>query len=981
MATRASRVVSVSIVLLAMVGSSFAVAAVSTGATPALPTSNPGAPTPAAGLTVAITPSPAAIDSGQSVTLTAVPSGTAPYRGYQWWEGTYSTCSGDSRILGATSSTYTTPALTSSEYFCVNVTDSEVPAVNATSPADLVTVNVGVSDGAISPASPTIDLGQTVPLSIAATGGTAPLTYQWYSGTTSSCNPLDPVTGATSATYTASPPLGTTSYCVVVNDHSATAWLGNKSASVIVTVDPMLTAAAPSPAGDYGDSGQPFLLTAHPGGGTGSYTLQWLSGMTPSTCTGTAGLGSATTQTVRPSASTYYCYSVTDTSTNPPKVVSLTTEVVVNSTLSGGAVSPSSVAFDAQTTTAELANLTASPSGGALTPPTGSHPTYLYQWRSGTFPACTADTNISGATKPWLVVSSASLSSSLYYCYLVIDANNSVAYSSPVLVAFNPALVAPAPTPQSSEVDLGRAATLTAPTPTGGTAPFSYQWFQGSGCTLSGGVWTLSGSLLAGATGSSLVVTPTANSTYFYRVTDSSNGLLELGQRSACSPAASVTVNPTLTPGPPTISPSAAIDLGQTVTLSRPSLPSSEGTPVVSYQWLSGTTSTCSSDANIAGQTGTTYGPVTPGAGTTYYCYSVTDGSVDPPTIYSASVSVTVNTPLAAGPITATGTPSVDGGPGGGPSAETVTLLAAPSGGTGTYSYQWYSGASVVCAADINPAGLIAGATGATFTTPGLSLTTAFCYTVTDQASPTTTAASTNGLVVTVWPQLLAGKATASVPSLDVGQSVTLTAAPTGGTNPDTAFQWFTASGPSCTGLSLLAGATSSSPPVTIFPLSAGTTYYCYRVTDSSNGNPVQQSATSTQAVMVKVYPALTALAPPSCKDYGAAAWTGPSVPCTAAKAGDHVTLSAAPVGGNASRYTFTWFNGTSSVCASDPAMTGVTTNSTNVIVPATPGSYYCFTVSDGAPSPPTSPTYFLDPPSASPSGAPLVGALVARPD
>jgi hypothetical protein len=978
----------VAVVMLAMIGSSLAVMSVNlTGAAGTVSTGAASTTPAASGPSVTISPNPAAVDSGQSVTLNAVASG-GTYQGYQWWGGTYSTCPGGNLpITGATSATYTTPVLTSSEYFCVNVTvtPSGSSAVNVSSPVDLVTVNPGLLVTTPTPTAPTVDSGQTVMLTETATYGTPSLTYQWYSGGPTACSPFDPISGATAATYSPNPaPITTTSYCVVVGDHSSTSWAGVQSPSATITVVPAISAPAPTPSGDYGDVGQSFKLMAAPSGGTNSYSFQWYSGSTssPSACNNKVGLGTAQTQTVTPTAigSTYYCYSVTDTSTNAVAKVSPSTAVVINATLAAGPISPSVVSFDLYTTTAEMVNLTAKASGGALAPPSGGYSTYRYQWRSGTYPQCGSDTNISGATNSWLVVSSASLSASLYYCVEVQDANGTIAPSSPVLVTIYPQLTAAAPSPQTSQIDLGRAATLKANPNGGTTGTYSYQWFQGSGCTLTGGVWALSGALIPGAIGSTLTIAPSANATYFYRVTDNSTGLLELGQRSECSPTASVTVNPTMTPGPPTVSPSKTIDAGQSVTLTRPSVPAGEGTPVISYQWRAGTSSNCSLDANNASQTGTTFGPFIPPVGVSWYCYAVTDGSVNAPTILSVTVSVTVNSALSAGPISSPYGPAVvDQGPGGTPSQENVTLLASVGGGTGSYSYQWYSGVAATCSAIIIPANLIAGATGLTYTATGLSSTLAYCYQVTDQSTPREVATTAAPFLVIVELPLVAAKPTASLRSLDLGLTVTLTAAAQGGYQNHSAYaayQWFTASGPSCTGLGLIASKTTS--PATIAPTTTGTVYYCYRVTDFSNGNPVQESAYSTTAVSITVYPTVAANGGPTCKDYRTGLWTGTSYSCTGAVAGDHVTLAAAPSGGNASNYVYTWYNGTSSVCgSSDPVMTGHVASSVNVIVPSTPGSYYCYAVGDGTENA-TSLTYFLDPAPSSSSSSPAAAVPAA---
>jgi hypothetical protein len=84
---------------------------------------------------------------------------------------------------------------------------------------------------------------------------------------------------------------------------------------------------------------------------------------------------------------------------------------------------------------------------------------------------------------------------------------------------------------------------------------------------------------------------------------------------------------------------------------------------------------------------------------------------------------------------------------------------------------------------------------------------------------------------VTTSSALTAGALTPTSPTIDRGQSVTLTANPSGGSG-SYAYQWYSGSTESgCTGLGTpISGATSSmysaSPTIS--------TYYCYVVTDSS---------------------------------------------------------------------------------------------------------------------------------------------------
>jgi large repetitive protein len=912
--------------------------------------SAPGAVGLASTLTVAISSNPAPIDAGQSVTLTATASGgTGPYTAYAWYAGTFSTCSGDSQVSGQTGTTYTITGLSSNEYVCASATDSENPPATAVSAADLITVNPALTVGTVTPASPTIDSGRSVMLAAGAAGGTGPLAFQWSSGPSPAACTQNTISGATSSTLVVSP-TATTDYCYTVSDHSVGSPVqGGTSAADAVTVDLALGAGPPTPSGLYGDSGQSFTLKSAPSGGTGVYFYQWYSSTSSSCTAGQTALGTASSQTVAPTASTYYCYALTDSSTDTATAVSATTEVFINATLTAGAISPATPAIDSGTP--ESVVLTASPSGGALAPPSR---VYTYQWYSGSFANCTGDTNaIAGATS---IRYTAQPTTSTYYCYQVTDANNTHARSGSVLLTVDPPLVPGTPSPASAAIDVGRAVGLTV-TPMGGAKPYSFQWFAGTSCT--------SGDLIPGAT--SATFNASAAGSYVVRVTDVSNGTLALGQRSECSGVASVTMNSAPNPSAPVAS-ATAIDSGQSVGLTGSA---SGGTPVLTFQWLSGPASSsssknCTSDTEISGATSASL-TVSPPA-STYYCYVVSDGSSDPPLDFSSTVLITVNGAPSAGAITAFGSPAIDAGAG-----ETVTLSAHATGGTGTLSYQWYSGTSAVCSSDTTPVGT----NSPTYTTPGgLASSLDYCYTVTDAASPPVRAATSAGFLVTVDAPIDAVAPAASAPNLDVGQSLTLTASPTGGDQPFLFFQWFTGNA-SCGALSLIAGATSST--VTVAPSASGTADYCYRVTDSSNGNPVQASGYSATPAAVAVFGTLTA-GPVSCFDVTASATCAPVV-----HGGDHVALSAAPTGGDSATYSFTWYTGTSTVCASDTTkVVGQTNQTLAVVASASPGLYYCYAVTDGPRGESaSSPTYYLDPAaSGGGSGTPagVVASATARP-
>jgi hypothetical protein len=144
----------------------------------------------AAPVAPAITAQPASqtVTAGQTATFAVVASGTAPL-GYQWQKN-------GAAISGATSTSYTTPATTSSDngaQFTVVVSNA---AGSVTSNVATLTVNAALVAPSITtqPASQTVTAGQTASFSVAATG-TAPLSYQWQKNSAA-------ISGATSSGYT-----------------------------------------------------------------------------------------------------------------------------------------------------------------------------------------------------------------------------------------------------------------------------------------------------------------------------------------------------------------------------------------------------------------------------------------------------------------------------------------------------------------------------------------------------------------------------------------------------------------------------------------------------------------------------------------------------------------------------------------------------------------------------------------------------------
>ena len=278
---------------------------------------------------------------------------------------------------------------------------------------------------------------------------------------------------------------------------------------------------------------------------------------------------------------------------------------------------------------------------------------------------------------------------------------------------------------------------------------------------------------------------------------------------------------------PPTVSvspTSQTLDIPQSITLTATV---SNGTTPYSYQWYNDTTGTPSA---ISGATSSTYTVVSGATGTFEYFVSVTDAH--PTTVNSTNVIIIVNSALLANPITPS-SPIIDNG-------QSITLTANPSGGTTSYSYQWYNGTSATCSSDT----AIGGATSSTYTASPTS-NTYYCYTVTDSATTPETNTSTTNLI-TVNPTLTATISPTTTNTYTY-LTTTLTATASGGT-PSYSYQWYndTSGTPSA-----ISGATSSTYNVAFS--SAGTYVFFANVKDNSQGTPTASVNTSNATINVNL--------------------------------------------------------------------------------------------------------------------------------
>src|SRR6266550_5568836 len=230
-----------------------------------------------------ITTQPASqtVTTGQTATFSVVAAGTAPLS-YQWMKG-------GTTILGATSSSYTTPPTTSSDngsQFSVMVSNS---TGNVTSNAATLTVSTAAVAPSITtqPASQTVTVGQTATFTVVATG-TAPLSYQWMKGGTT-------ISGATSSSYTT--PATTSAdngsqFSVMVSNIAGSA-TSNAATLTVNPTQPVQITTTSLPSGQVQTS---YSASLQATGGTPPYTWSVIAGQLPNglTLSSSSGLISGT---------------------------------------------------------------------------------------------------------------------------------------------------------------------------------------------------------------------------------------------------------------------------------------------------------------------------------------------------------------------------------------------------------------------------------------------------------------------------------------------------------------------------------------------------------------------------------------------------------------------------------------------------------------------------------------------------------------
>ncbi len=377
---------------------------------------------------------------------------------------------------------------------------------------------------------------------------------------------------------------------------------------------------------------------------------------------------------------------------------------------------------------------------------TGTSP-FTYQWLQKA-PGASSYAVISGAiSTSYTFVTSGSTTTGVWNFELqVTDTVGAQVTSSATPVTVN---VAPTVTgsPASWIMDIGQSKTFSATAAGGSGSYVSYQWYVG-------------GAVQFGQTAQTFSYSPASSGSYSVTVTVTDN----LGATSAQSSAASVSVaaSPTVSIAP--VGP-LTMDVGQVQAFTATR---SGGSGTIHYQWYL--------DSITVGTDSSSYSYTASGTSHSVTCMVTDSASIPIASPLSNSVSITVNVALTVSvtPISYT----MDVG-------QSLTFTATASGGSGSLSYQWYLGGSAV-----------SGLTGTTYTYVPASVgsPTIYCR-VTDQVTTTPFIVQSNTPSVSVAASPTVSIALSGSFTMDVGQTKTFTATPSGGSGT-LSYQWYVDSNP-----------------------------------------------------------------------------------------------------------------------------------------------------------------------------------------
>lgn len=668
---------------------------------------------------------------------------------YQYqWQWSYTPGGPYTDVPGATSDIYQVAApMNTTTYYVRKVTAGVCSAPYSNEIK--ITVEPTINPGSIGGAQ-TICEGD-VPAAFSqnpASGGNNVPLYQWQEST-DALGPFVDISGATSASYQVTNPLSmSTFYRRKVSAGVCTEKYTN---TIEVTVQPTVTPGSVRVDQTIPANTAPLVFNEDtaPTGGTGSYQYQWKSA---SDISGPynyiLGANDPTYQSGNLLNTTYFIREVT--SGQCPTVESNVITVTVEPNSAAGMIGTNQVICEGSVPAAFT----------ELSPATGGTGTYTYQWQSST-DQNTGYTDIVGAIgKEYTPV--LALAVTTYYRREVKSGVNPPVYTSPVKVTVQSTLAAGVIEQDQTICENGNPTIFLESSPaSGGSGLYTYQW---KSSTMAGGPYTD----ISLATNKLYDVPAGLNDTTYY-VREVSSGICG----SMLSNEIIVTVEPTLTAGK--IEGNQTICEGDSAATLTEAEQAGGGKGTYAYQWKYATT-TGGPYLDIAGEDQPEY--AVPGGltQTTYYVREVSSGVCA--VQLSNEIAVIVEPTLQAGQIA--GNDRICEGD----ITQAFTSVTDPSGGNGTYNFQWQS--STVSG---GPYTDVPGATGITYDAPD-TLTRSMYY-VREVRSGVCQNALSNEVQIIVDPTLKPGNVNADQ-SITVGGDTdpfVETAVVSGGAGTY-AFQW-----------------------------------------------------------------------------------------------------------------------------------------------------------------------------------------------
>jgi RHS repeat-associated protein len=600
-------------------------------------------------------------------------------------------------IAGQTGNSYYPGNLTATTYYRVVATSQ---GRSAASSSVGITVYPQLNAGSITPFTTQINYN-TSPgtLSVAPTGGNGSYTYQWQSTPTRGGG--TDISGATGPTYNPGNLTANVYYRVNISSNGVNVSTDYASVGVYPTLYPGSITSASASINYNTDPG--VIATAVASGGSGVFAYQWQSSPNGSSWSDIPGVTASTYDPGNMTNTTYFRRAV---NSNGVVVYTNAIAITVYPPLVAGSVGPSNQTINYNTSAATITSAAA----------TGGNGTYTYQWQSA--PDGTTWANITGAGST--SYAPGTLTATRYY-RLISTSNGVNVTGGTAQVVVYPQLVAGSISPTIQVINYNTTAgTITGVAAVGGNGTYTYQWQSSPDGTNS---WTniTSANSLSYNPG-----TLTANG--YYHLIATSNGV------STTSATAQVTVYPQLVSG--TLTPLTQGINYNTTAATITSIAATGGNSSYTYQWQKSPDGS-TSWTNITGANSLAYSPGIPTATTYYHLISTSNGA----NATSATAQVTVYPPLAAGAIS--------------PLVQNINYnttaggltAVIPTGGNGTYGYQWQM--SIDGSTFTN----ITAATSLTYS-PGTLTATRYYHLISTSNGVSVTSSTAQ---VTVYPPLVAG--------------------------------------------------------------------------------------------------------------------------------------------------------------------------------------------------------------------------------